>query len=209
MASVKLYNLEGKETGSVTLDDAVFAVKPLPELVQFVLTAQDANAFQPYAHTKTRGERAGGGKKPWRQKGTGRARHGSTRSPIWRKGGVTHGPRSDRNLNLKVNKKQRRKALKMVLSDKAANSQLLVVEGWDGLEGKTKQLATLLAKLPVGDRSVLITSGAKNEPLMRAAGNLANAQTIMADSLNVGDLMRSQYLLIDQAGVDTVTKWLK
>ncbi|MFH1426197.1 MAG: 50S ribosomal protein L4 [Candidatus Kerfeldbacteria bacterium] len=209
MAKVKLYNLDGKASGEIELDDAVFGVEVNPELVQFVVSAQQANAHIPYAHTKQRAEKRGGGRKPWRQKGTGRARHGSSRSPIWRGGGVTFGPTNDRNMTKKVNKKEKRKALSMVLSDKVSGNMFIVIDSIEQLEGKTKQLATVLSALPSKGKSVLIASGKKNAKLTRAANNLPNANTVLADSLSVGDVLKYNYVLIDKDGVETVTSALK
>lgn len=115
----KIYNQKGKESGTLTLDEKVFGLSWNADLVHQVITSMMSNARTPIAHTKTRGEVRGGGKKPWRQKGTGRARHGSTRSPIWVGGGVAHGPRNDKNYARKVNKKMKAKALYTILSQDA------------------------------------------------------------------------------------------
>ncbi len=120
---VKVYNLEGKEVKQVELNDAVFNVPVKSSVVHEVFVAQRNNAREPWADTKKRGEVRGGGKKPWQQKGTGRARHGSIRSPIWKGGGVTFGPLSIRNYTTKINKKTRRLATRMCLSDKAQNTR--------------------------------------------------------------------------------------
>src|SRR5438477_12824932 len=125
---VKLYDIEGKAKGERELDASVFGVPVNPTVVHEVMVGIAANARQSLAHTKTRGEVRGGGKKPWAQKGTGRARVGSNRSPIWRGGGITFGPRNDKNYEREVPKKMRRKALLMVLSEKAKNNQLLVID---------------------------------------------------------------------------------
>lgn len=209
MATVKVYNLKGEETGDLKLDDAVFGVEVKPALVQYVLRAQRANAHAPYAHTKDRSEKRGGGKKPWAQKGTGRARHGSSRSPIWRGGGVTFGPRSNRNMKKKINKKENRAAIRMVLSDKVSEKMLLVVDSFEGLEGKTKQLATMLAATPAQGRSILIASGEKNAALTRSVQNLPKTDSTMARSLNVTSLLKNQYLLVDKAGIEALTEQFK
>jgi large subunit ribosomal protein L4 len=209
MITVSVYNLEGKPAGEMNLDEALFGVELNLELVQHVAVAQRANAFIPYAHTKGRSDVRGGGKKPWKQKGTGQARHGSIRSPLWRGGGITFGPTSERNMNKKVNNKERRKALRMVLSNKTVDKALIVVDSFDGLTGKTKELATLLATLPTNGRSVLIASAQKNDVLRRATNNLEQVNTILADSINVGDLLTYQYLVVDKAGVETITERFK
>ncbi len=201
--------MKGEETGSVDLDKAVFGVVVKPALVQAVARAMRASGAGTFAHTKDRSEKSGGGRKPWRQKGTGRARHGSSRSPIWRGGGVTFGPRSKRNQAKKINRKERRAAIKMMLSDKAAENMVLVVDSLDGVEGKTKQLADLLKALPSSGRSVLMATGGKNEKLTRAAQNIQRVDTTMASSVNVETLLGHQYLIIDRAGIDALTEQYK
>lgn len=204
-----MYNIQGEAAGEMELDEAVFGVEIRPELVQLVATAQRANAFQPVAHTKQRAEVRGGGRKPWRQKGTGRARHGSTRSPIWSGGGVTFGPTKERNMSKKVNKKEKQGALKMVLTDKAANDALIVIDSFEQLDGKTKQVATLLSKLPSKGKKALVAVGAKNEKLTQAAKNIPEVNTVIADSVSVGDALQYRYLIIDKAGVESLTTLLK
>src|SRR3989338_10491140 len=140
MAKVILYNQTGSEVGELSLDATLFDVAPDTALVHEAVVAQEANSRQVLAHTKGRGEVAGTGKKQWKQKGTGRARHGSRRSPIWVGGGITFGPRNDRNFSLKMNRKARRKALAMVLTDKLISARLVAVDDLGVEEGKTKQL---------------------------------------------------------------------
>lgn len=209
MSKVKLYNLKGEATGDIELDKAVFEVEVDPALVQFVMNAQRANAHVPYAHTKGRAEVRGGGRKPWRQKGTGRARHGSSRSPIWRGGGVTFGPTSARNMSKKINKKERRNAIRMVLSDKANESAIFVIDSLKEVSGKTKELSTLITALPTEKQSVLFAVADKNESLTRAAQNLEAVNSVLADSVNVLDLLKYRYLIIDKAGLEELTTQLK
>lgn len=195
--------------GTLDLSDDIFAEEVNADLVNFVANAQRANAHVPYAHTKGRASVRGGGKKPWRQKGTGRARHGSSRSPIWRGGGVTFGPSKLRNMSKKVNKKTRRKAIRMMLSDKAANGALFVVDSLADSTGKTKELAELMNTLPMEKQTALVASGEKNENLTRAAKNLEKVNTVMATSVNVGDLLKYRYLIVDKAGVEKMTDVFK
>lgn len=209
MATVTVHNLKGDKVEDLKLDDAVFGVEVKPELVQFVADAQRANAHVPYAHTKGRGDVRGGGKKPWRQKGTGRARHGTTRSPIWRGGSVTFGPSKFRNMGKKVNKRQRRAAIRMMLSDKAATGGLIVVDSLADLTGKTKEVAAMINALPLERQSAIIAPGEKNEGLTRAAQNLQKVNTMMADSVNVGDMLKYRYLIVDKAGVEQLTAVFK
>ncbi|KAA0205979.1 50S ribosomal protein L4 [Candidatus Uhrbacteria bacterium] len=128
MPNVSIYSQDGKSVGEMSLPEAYFGVKAKPKLVHEVLVAQQANRRKAVAHTKNRGEVSGGGKKPWKQKGTGRARQGSIRSPQWVGGGIVFGPRAERNFSVKVNRKAKQKALFMALSDKVANKSLLVIE---------------------------------------------------------------------------------
>ncbi|HEY9585705.1 MAG TPA: 50S ribosomal protein L4 [Candidatus Paceibacterota bacterium] len=142
-----IYSEEGKASGSVKLSEGIFGLNWNADLVHQVVTAMQANARKPVAHTKDRSEVRGGGKKPWRQKGTGRARHGSSRSPIWRHGGVTFGPRKDRDFTQKVNHKMRVKALYTVLSKKYADGNMLFLSGVSMTEPKTKTARGVLNKL--------------------------------------------------------------
>jgi len=208
MAKVKIYNVKGEASGDITLDDSVFAVEVDPSLVQFVATAQRANAFTPYAHTKDRSDVSGGGKKPWRQKGTGRARQGSIRSPQWRGGGSVFGPRNTKNPEQKINKKVRRQAIRMVLSDKLSSNMLVVVDSFDTLTGKTKELSSALAKWPTGRSTALIASGKKSDVLNRASKNIVRVNTLLAGSVNVRDLLTYKYLVIDKSGAEALVKQL-
>lgn len=209
MPKVHVYNIEGKQTEEISLDETIFGVKIQPELIQFVVQAQRANAHIPFAHTKGRADVRGGGRKPWKQKGTGNARHGSIRSPLWRGGGVTFGPTKDRNMTKKVNQKERRKAIRMMLSDKVAHDALIVIDSFADLTGKTKQTAELLKKLPAKDKSVLIAVGEKNEIVTRSSKNITRLNTILADSINVADLLKFEYLILDKTGIDTIVARFK
>ena len=150
-----VYNILGKEIGEVELNDAIFAVKIKPEVVHQVFVSQSGNQRESIAHTKNRSEVRGGGKKPWAQKGTGRARHGSIRSPIWRGGAVIFGPTSERNWKTKINKDTRRLALKMCLTDKAQNGALYVVEDFSFEKPKTKTVAEFLKNIPAKNKNFL------------------------------------------------------
>jgi large subunit ribosomal protein L4 len=208
MAKLKVYNLKGEASGEITLDDSVFGVEIDPKIVQFVSNAQRNNAYQPFAHTKDRSDVSGGGKKPWRQKGTGRARQGSTRSPQWRGGGSVFGPRKERNHETKVNKKVRRQAIRMVLTDKVISNMLVIVDSFDALSGKTKELASTLNTLPTKRSSTLIAAGKKSDMLNRASKNIERVNTVLADSVNVRDLLAYKFLVIDKAGAEELVKQL-
>ncbi|MBU0619801.1 MAG: 50S ribosomal protein L4 [Patescibacteria group bacterium] len=156
---IKIYNQKAEQVGEQKLSGKVFGVKTNEGLVHQAMVAQMGNERQVLAHTKTRGEVRGGGKKPWRQKGTGRARAGSSRSPIWIGGGVTFGPRKDRNFKKNINKKMRQKAILMVLSDKVANHNLTVLDKLEMKEYKTKAFDEMLVKLEFKNQK----SGIRNQ----------------------------------------------
>ncbi|MEK7105548.1 MAG: 50S ribosomal protein L4 [Patescibacteria group bacterium] len=206
MAKVKVYNLEGKDVGELTLSSKIFDVAASPTVVHEASVAQMHNARQPLAHTKTRADVRGGGRKPWKQKGTGRARHGSTRSPIWVGGGVTFGPRSERTFDVKINKKMRRKAICMLLSDRVRENHFIAVENLGIEGGKTAKLVKALKALPIdARRSVLIVIDPKNMEARRAAQNLQKVRTIAPNSLNVNDLLRSGYVMAGKSEIELMT----
>ncbi len=188
MPNVSVYNEAGSQVGSVALSDALFAVKPDQAIIHEAMVAQRANARRAIANTKTRGEVRGGGKKPWKQKGTGRARQGSIRSPQWVGGGITFGPTSERNFSLKINKKVKRKALFMALSDKVQAQKLLVLESIATSTPKTKYVASIMAKLPI-DRNALVVVPGSSEILMRMVRNLPNVKLVSAHSVNLIDVL--------------------
>lgn len=204
--SLKTYNQEGTVTGSMEVNPRVFGVKVNPLLVQQVVVALQAQSRRPIAHTKTRGEVRGGGKKPWKQKGTGRARHGSIRSPLWVGGGITFGPRSSRNFAKRLNKKMKTKALLMVLSEKCANEHLLVFDTLTFAEPKTKLAAKWLAAEPLKQKKTLIVLPDSNENVVRATRNLRNAKTVRADSLSVLDVLGFDRVAMAKASIPIVEK---
>jgi large subunit ribosomal protein L4 len=205
MPKVKLYNVEGKSVGEKDLKADVFGVKVNPNLVHEVMVALMANSRQPLAHTKTKGEVRGGGKKPWKQKGTGRARQGSTRNPQWIGGGITFGPRSDRDYTKKINAKTKRKAVCMVLSDKVASDKLVLVESLEAKNGKTKEVTTMLGKLPVNGKLMLIGAG-KNEMLARSTRNLAKVNLVNVGSVNIVDILRAEYVITTPEAAEKIEK---
>ena len=198
-----VYNQEGKETGEVMLPKDVFEVPMNPDLVHQVLVLQRANQRQNSAHTKDRSEVRGGGRKPWRQKGTGRARHGSIRSPLWRGGGITFGPRNEKNWGREIPKKMRRKALLMVLSEKAKNNLVVILDNLEIEKPKTKVMATIIRKLPAekGSRLILTNNG-KNTFL--AARNIKKTGVLEARNLNIVDLLNYKYLLVSKEGIKQI-----
>ena len=188
------------------LPENVFGLKKNSELVHQVVTAMNANARASIANTKGCAEVSGGGKKPWAQKGTGRARHGSIRSPIWRGGGTTHGPLSERNYSQKINKKMRTKALAVVLSDKVREGRLLLVDSLDMRTPKTKEARTALSNLgtikgygEVATRrknAVLFALPSKNDAVVKSFRNMGNVMVEEARNLNPVDVVSYRYLVV-------------
>ncbi len=203
----RLYNLEGKEQGSLELNDDIFAVKIKPEVVHEVFVLQTSNTRQPWADTKDKSEVRGGGKKPWAQKGTGRARHGSIRSPLWKGGGVTFGPLSARNYSKKINKKVRRLALKMCLSDRV-NDGMTVVEDFNFTELKTKLFDKFLKLLPKKKKTYLVVTAQKDEKVLGMTKNLHNVDTVVATDLTVKDIINKQGLIISKEAVNKIEEIL-
>lgn len=208
MTKVKVYNIQGKETGEAQLEERIFGVVIKPQLVQQAIRTILANRRVAIAHTKTRSEVRGGGKKPWKQKGTGRARHGSIRSPIWKGGGVTFGPRKDRNFSLKMNKKAKRQALFMTLTDKVNEKKFVVLDDLTLPANKTKEFVKIISKLPVKG-TILIVLPKVSQPIIKSVRNLPFAKTITADSLNVLDVMNYQYLLCPKESLKVISQTYK
>jgi len=200
---IPVYSQEGKELNQTLLPKDIFDVKANPDLIHQVAISQMANRRKVIAHTKMRSEVSGGGKKPWRQKGTGRARHGSTRSPIWRHGGIAFGPRKERVFKKKINRKMKRKALFMVLSVKAKNNLLFVLDTLDVKEAKTKLMAEILSKLPIKG-TVLIALPKFDKNVFQAAGNLPRVEAMEARNLNVLDLLSFKYLIIPKESIKVI-----
>lgn len=204
----KVYNLEGKETGEVELPERIFNVPVNEDLIHQVVVAQMANAREVLADTKDRGEVSGGGKKPWKQKGTGRARHGSTRSPIWKGGGVTFGPTSDRNFEKRINKKMKAKALFMVLSEKLREQKILVLEDVVMAKPSTKEMLKSLVKLSIKSKA-LLALGKKNDNVIKSVGNIASVSLIASDSLNVVDLLKNDLFVVNKEGLKKIEETYK
>src|SRR3989344_5888821 len=200
---VDVYNEKGEVTGSTVLPKEIFQVPMNADLVHQVFISHTANQRQNSAHTKNRSEVRGGGRKPWRQKGTGRARHGSTRSPIWVGGGVSGGPRNEKNWEKDIPKKMKRKALFMVLSQKAKENLLVVLDALQIEKPKTKQMAGIIKKLPVKDGSRLVLShDGKN--VFLSARNIAKTGVLEARNLNIVDLLNYKYVLTTKEGIKEI-----
>ena len=205
MSKVSIYNVEGKAVGELELSPAVFGVKANPALVHQVLVGQRANARRAIASTKTKGEVRGGGKKPWKQKGTGRARQGSTRSPNWVGGGIVFGPSSERNFSVKINRKTKKRVMCMILSDKFTNNQLVILDMIKTDTPKTKMIATMMKLLPVGKTS-LVVAPASQPVLLRMIRNIPNVKLITANTLNTKDVLQYQSLVMLKDAVPVVEK---
>ncbi|OGZ18772.1 MAG: 50S ribosomal protein L4 [Candidatus Nealsonbacteria bacterium RBG_13_42_11] len=203
-----VYNQKGEETGTTLLPKEVFDVKLNPDLVYQVAVSQAANQRKVLANTKDRGEVSGGGKKPWRQKGTGRARHGSIRSPIWRGGGVALGPKKERVFKKKINIKMRKKALSMVLSQKLKNNLLIIIDDLKLEKAKTKAMQDVLKKLPSKDQSTLIALPERNQNIILAAGNLPKTEVVQAQELNCLKLLSFKYLILPKSSVKVIKETL-
>lgn len=200
---VKTYDQNGKEVGQTRLPSEIFDVKVNSDLVHQVVVSQMANKRTVIAHAKDRAQVRGGGKKPWRQKGTGRARHGSRRSPLWKGGGVTFGPTKERNFEKKINKKMKRKALLMVLSAKVKNDLLLVLEKLSLEKPKTKLMAEVFKNLPVKGSSLIILPGLEKD-VIRAARNIPKTATVEARNLNALDLLSFKYLIVPKDAIKVI-----
>ncbi len=209
MIKVSVYNLEGKELEEMRLSDDVFGIKKNDDLIHQVYVSIKANQRQVLAHTKNRGERAGSGIKPWRQKGTGRARVGSVRSPLWRKGGVVFGPRNDRNFKKKINKKMNSKAIAMVLSEKVKTGKLIIVNEIKLTEKKTKLMAKALENLKIKGKTLFAFSKDEKEYKI-TVNNLKSVKSILTEQLNVVDLLDNKYLLMSKESIKLIEgKYLK
>ena len=201
-----IYNQNAEKTGTIELMDGIFGVAMNKDLLYQVTTSQIANQRQVIAHAKGRGEVRGGGKKPWRQKGTGRARHGSIRSPLWKGGGVTFGPRNDKIYEKDIPKKMRRKALLMMLADKAKSNQLLILDKIELEKGKTKEMALIVSNLPCKNQSCLIALPNYDKKIFLAGRNIKKTDIEDARNLNVLDLLNHKYLLIVKDSIKTIEK---
>ena len=199
MAKVSVYNMEGKEVGTMDLNDSIFAVEINEHLVHMAVVQQLANNRQGTQKAKTRSEVSGGGRKPWRQKGTGHARQGSTRSPQWTGGGVVFAP-TPRDYTFKLNKKEKRAALKSALTDKAQNNNLIVVDELKFDEIKTKKFAEVMNNLKA-TRKALVVLADNDQNVVLSARNLAEANTTLTNTLNVYDIVNARTLVLTKDAV--------
>ena len=201
MAQVSVVNMEGKEVGTIDLSDAIFGVEINEHLVHLAVVQQLANNRQGTQKAKTRSEVSGGGRKPWRQKGTGHARQGSTRSPQWTGGGVVFAP-VPRDYSFKLNKKEKRAALKSALTSKVQNQKLVVVDALEMDEIKTKKFAEVLKNIKA--EKALVVLNEKNDNVILSARNIANTKTTLTSTLNVYDVMNAGTLVLTKAAVQNI-----
>ena len=201
MPKIDVYNIEGKKVSDVELAESIFGIEPNEAVVHSVLVNYLANQRQGTQNTKTRSEVRGGGRKPWRQKGTGRARQGSIRAPQWIKGGIALGPKP-RSYYYTVNKKERQLAVKSVLSSKVLENTLVVVDSLDMKEIKTKEMVKALNNLKVEGKTLMLLAE-KNENVQKSARNIEGVKTTLVNTINVYDLLKYKNLVVT---LDTVKK---
>ena len=207
MAKVTMLNMAGAEAGTIELNDAVFGVEVNEHLVHMAVVQQLANNRQGTQKAKTRSEVSGGGRKPWRQKGTGNARQGSTRSPQWRHGGIVFGPTIERNYNKKMNKKERRLALKSALSYKVLDSELLVLDELKLDSSKTKEVLNIMKDLKL-NKSVLFVVNELTDELILASRNIQGVKVILPNEVNVLDVARYNNMVVTEEAVKAIEEVL-
>ena len=201
MPKVDVYNMQGKKVSDVELSEAVFGIEPNEAIVHSVLVNYLANQRQGTQSTKTRAEVSGGGRKPWRQKGTGRARQGSIRAPQWIKGGIALGPKP-RSYSYRINKKEKQLAIRSLLSAKVLDNELTVVDKLEVEEAKTKVMAKALTDLKVEGKTLIILAD-RNDNVLRSSRNIEGVKTIELNTINVFDLLNCNKLVLP---LDTVKK---
>lgn len=201
MANVSVYNMEGKEVGALELNDAVFGVEVNEHLVHLAVVAQLANKRQGTQKAKTRSEVSGGGRKPWRQKGTGHARQGSTRSPQWKGGGVVFAP-TPRDYTIRLNKKEKRAALKSALTSRVQDNKFIVVDEFKFDEIKTKKFQNVMDNLKVS--KALVVLGDNDQNTVLSARNIAGVKTSQVGSINVYDILKYNTVVATKAAVASI-----
>jgi large subunit ribosomal protein L4 len=204
MPSTDVRTTGGGTAGTVDLDEAIFGIEPNVAVMHQVVVAQLASARRGTAKVKSRGEVRGGGKKPWRQKGTGRARQGSIRAPHWSGGGVAHGPTGEQNHTKRVNKKLKRLALRSALSDRTASGDLVVVDALGFDAPKTSAAVAALAALGVADRKVLLVLAGFDVAVVKSFRNIPSVHLLTVDQLNTYDVLASDVVVIEQAALEHI-----
>jgi large subunit ribosomal protein L4 len=201
---IQVFNTKGEAKEQYELPSEIFGISTNDTLVHQVYRYQVLNTIYPVAHTKDRSEVRGGGKKPWKQKGTGRARHGSTRSPIWRTGGITFGPTSLKNFAISINKKMKRKALLMVLSSRVANNKFILLDDFTLSQMKTKNALSILSNLKLDSIKTLVVFDRKNKNIEKSFSNIPNVSLLPFDSLNLIDILKADTVLTDISSVESI-----
>ena len=204
---ISVYNQNAEVVGEIELNDKIFAIKPTLHLLAEAVRIQASNARKGLANTKTRGEVSGGGKKPWKQKGTGRARFGSSRVPIWRGGGITFGPTGNENYTKKLNIKAKRKAIRQALSLASDSNKIIVVETYTAMDGKTKDMVKFLDKVGAKGRVLCVVSK-KDDSKEKAVHNIPNVSISSATYLNVYDVLNADTIIISKKSLEIISDWL-
>lgn len=207
--TAEIYDIENKKIGKMDLPEEIFSAKWRPSLVHQVAVSILANRRKPFAHVKGRGEVRGGGKKPWPQKGTGQARHGSIRSPIWKGGGVTHGPSKERDYGKKINKEMRKQALFSVLSKKFAEDEVRIIDSLNFKEAKTKVLNGILGKF-FGERpSTLVVARGVNRAVFLSGRNIPKTSVKAPGQVGVHDFLNHKYAMFEKEAVNNFVESFK
>ena len=206
---IDIINQSGEKVKNINLNDNIWNITPNDAVLHNDIVAKMANARQASASTKTRSEVSGGGRKPWRQKGTGNARQGSIRATQWRGGGIVFGPTPNRNYTKKVNKKEKRLALKSALSYKVLDKELLVVDAIKFESNKTKEMVNLLEKLNLTNKKVLVVLDELNENICLSSRNLANVKILLPNELNSLDIVNADNMLITESALNKLEEVLK
>lgn len=203
--SLPIYNLTGESVGTIDLDASVFAFEGSPTLLHQAVVSFMANRRTSTAHTKDRGEVQGTNKKPWRQKGTGNARAGSARSPIWRGGGITFGPRNDRNYSVRMPAKMRQGAFKLALSQKVADGKLMIVDSLESLDGKTKSWTKAVATFPEKANGMLVIDTAKSDMADRSIRNVEKNKYVPLEGFTIFDAVRFPLIVMTKDALEAFT----
>ena len=206
---IDIISQSGEKVKNINLNDSIWNITPNDAVLHNDIVAKMANARQASASTKTRSEVSGGGRKPWRQKGTGNARQGSIRATQWRGGGIVFGPNPNRNYSKKVNKKEKRLALKSALSYKVIDKELVVVDKIEFKTNKTKEMVNLLEKLNLTNNKVLVVLEELNENVCLASRNLANVKILLPNELNSLDIVNADNMLITESALNKLEEVLK
>ncbi len=206
---IDVFNQQNNKVGTIDLPERIFGVKWNPDLVHQALVAQLANRREPWAHAKGRAEVRGGGRKPWRQKGTGRARHGSIRSPLWKGGGVTFGPTKEKIFAKKINKKMKRLAIFSVLSKKIKDNELKVIDKFNVEIKKTKEWGKILKNIVDLKSSALLIPAASGKNIHQLIANMKNVEAISPHSLNVYDLLKYKNIILEKETIKKMEKHYK